>query len=203
MRIRMQTALAGLAAAMILAVAVGGAAATRFAANEGGFTYTWGALSFSGGGSTITCELTLRGTLHSRTITKTLNSLMGAFTAASVNNCQGDGRATILSGTLPWHITYGGFGGRLPSITTLSTNIIGMAYNVSDGITCLFASTTAEPFRSISSVSAGSVTGSRADETAFIDLQGGFLCELAGDSSARGPASITTAGGGTLTVNLV
>lgn len=195
--------LVGVAAALMLAAVASTASANRLATNETGITISWSRLSFSGGGSTIVCEVTLRGAFHSRTITKTLNSLIGTITAGTIGTCDGDGRATILTGTLPWHITYGGFGGRLPTITSATLNLIGASFQVSDGITCLAATTTSEPGRGIASLSGGNVTGLRADETALIDLQGGFLCELAGDSRFSGSASVTTAGGGTLTITLV
>lgn len=195
--------LVGACAAVALAAATSSATANRLALNETGFVMSWGGFTFSGGGSSIICSLTLRGGFHSRTITKTLNGLIGTITSARAGGCLGDGTVTVLTGTLPWHVTYGGFGGRLPSISTMNLNLIGVALQFSDGISCLISTSTAEPLRLISRITFGQFEFVRFDEFAFIDLAGGFLCELAGDSSFSGIGTTSTSGFSILTLSLV
>lgn len=200
---RTHSLLTALLAALLLATAVGGADANRLAVNETGFVFHWRDLSITGGGSTIICDIVLRGAFHSRTVTKTGSALIGIVTSATRNSCQGDGEATLLSATLPWHVTYGGFGGRLPSITSFTVNIINASIAADDFTPCLFASSSGEPWRLIPTVASGSVTGIWSDDTATIDLGGGFLCELGGDARIAGHGAVTTANGGTLIVSLV
>ena len=55
-----------------------------------------------------------------------LITLIGYITAAQVANCI-RGSATVLTASLPWHVRYVGFIGRLPSFEALITNFSGFA----------------------------------------------------------------------------
>lgn len=91
------------------------------------------------------CQITLEGSLHSRTMAKVVGSLVGYITRADVGPCA-SGRKTILRETLPWHIRYLSFTGTLPNITSIRYNIVGWSQRMSDGIVfCLYRSTAAEP----------------------------------------------------------
>jgi hypothetical protein len=118
--------LAGLAAAVTLAVAVGSATAGRLATSELTFRATWTPLSIqseSEGGLIIECNLTLEGSFHYRSIIKQARSLIGYVTKAAMTHpCGGAGEAWVDNGTeqaglgvsansLPWHVTYDGLSG--------------------------------------------------------------------------------------------
>lgn len=126
---------AGAAAALILALAVGSAAARNLSASSQTIRAVWNPLTFSGEGvAEFRCRLTIEGSFHSRTIAKVARSLTGAITRAIIgrpcerntawafngaerNEVLGN---TTLPNTLPWHITYEGFAGTLPNITRIN-----------------------------------------------------------------------------------
>ena len=93
----------------------------------------------------VECALTISGSLHSSTYTKTIDSLIGQITSVNVGACTG-GEVTVLSETLPWHLTYAGFSGTLPEIAEISINLIGFSAQASlsaaPGVICLARSTT-------------------------------------------------------------
>src|SRR6476659_5905806 len=99
-----------------------------------------------GGGASLNCRVTLEGSLHARTIAKVLGSLIGYITRATLGQCV-TGTATMLTSTLPWHVRYSGFEGRLPEITSVIYHVIGLALKdrLSNGLTCLFSTETNEP----------------------------------------------------------
>lgn len=150
---RSKLLLAGLTAAFILSAAVGTASANRLSVDEQGFRIVWTSLEFTAPelGVRILCPVTLEGSFHSRTIVKTLHSLIGHVTRAIINGasppCTG-GTATVLTENLPWHVTYEGFGGTLPIITSVRVLLIGARFRIDpSGIlpSCLATTTTTEP----------------------------------------------------------
>lgn len=88
-------------------------------------------------GDTV-CAMTISGSLHTRTIAKVANALVGYINRATLGACS-SGAATILTETLPWHLTYGDFTGTLPNVTGFNTNILNMSFRVREPafITCL------------------------------------------------------------------
>ena len=96
--------------------------------------------------STTTCQLTLEGSMHSRTIGKTIESLVGYITSAVLGTCAA-GSVTVLRETLPWHIKYSGFEGTLPRITSVRFHIVSAAWRIreSGGLACLARSSATEP----------------------------------------------------------
>lgn len=107
---------------------------------------TWAPLEFvEVAGRTFKCSVTIEGSLHSATITKTPELLIGFITRATlINPCVG-GRATFLQGTLPWHLRYAGFEGSLPEIRSVVMTAIGWSFQLEGS--CLFASTASQPIR--------------------------------------------------------
>lgn len=104
-------------------------------------------MDFNGGFGTIECEVTLRGTLHSRTFQKVAGSLIGYWTAANIPRCPRGG-GTVLRETLPWHIRYRGFAGVLPNITAAAADATAVAKKWREatiGATCLSLSTASSP----------------------------------------------------------
>jgi hypothetical protein len=190
MHLHIKIALVTLAATIILAVGSVGAFARNLSTNETGssvrFTFTFGSSV-----GDVECPVTLRGSFHSRTITKTDGLLIGAVTGATVNDSScTNGRATVLSGTLPWHIRYRSFVGTLPSIQRIITHVVGLAFRVQFGVSvaCLCQFTSAKPFLLIMEVGPGNeVRIMEADPDAMTDLEDeDFICAIGGDASIGG-----------------
>ncbi len=192
MRTRSKILLAALASLVVFAAAVSTASANRLAVNEQNFLAEWTDLIF-GEGITIDCPATLKGSFHSRTITKTPGSLVGHVTQVIVaeNECDsnaGSAAATVLD-TLPWHITYVGFSstGGLPNITGVELLLHDTAFEIFGlpfGISCLYEGDAG----GIVNIASGVATTLRADETSAIPLQsGGFLCPEVGHFAGEAP----------------
>ena len=105
-------------------------------------------LILSGGGSSISCTVTLEGFFHYRVVRK-IESLIGLITRAIIDtpNCRSAGlsagiRASALTETLPWHIRYVSFSGRLPAVT-IRIRIIraGLDLIIPGPITCKYSAT--------------------------------------------------------------
>lgn len=136
-----RTRLLALAAMAIAAAALGAgsAAASEFQFSPGG-TITGtslGPVTFSGSGITITCPLTLSGTVTSARVPKVSGTSYGEVTSVTIGRCTG-GTASVLS--LPWPITYNAILGTLPNAVTgvaLTVNRLGFQLSAL-GITCLY-----------------------------------------------------------------
>jgi len=202
-----------LAVALFLGAAVSLASASRLSFSASSFRLAWdrtiaGAtdLTFASTiGSPVTCPLTLEGTFHSQTITKTANLLVGYVTRASIGTngastavCTG-GNATVLTATLPWHVQYSSFGGTLPNITSVTLRLIGGSFSFNAGtVTCLARGSATEPGVGIVEVANPTTTREllfiRADETRNITLrEGSFGCGIA-NGRFRGVGAVTLLG---------
>jgi hypothetical protein len=148
--------LAAVCAALVLGAAVSGASARNFSSTSQTFRETFREVRLNLPFGITNCQMTLEGSLHSRTIAKVVGSLIGYITAARLGPCAAF-TFTVLAETLPWHVQYAGFAGTLPSITRLRTDIIGFSYRIGEprGVTCLLRSSTTEPARLEYSVGAG------------------------------------------------
>jgi hypothetical protein len=114
-------------AALLLASAVATTSARNLSVSNQNIRVTWRSLEFVGG-ATIVCQVTLEGSFHTTTIAKVARTLIGAITRVKVKRPCNGGEAWAANGldvhprlgrlnnTLPWHITYEGFEGRLPNI---------------------------------------------------------------------------------------
>ena len=174
----------------------GTASARRLSSSEQNFTATWNDLDF--GGALIQCEVIIGGVLHSRVIDKVPGSLIGFVTTAAVGPCDAGGMV-ILDGnggrpqTLPWHIQYDSFIGRLPAITGIRVRLVGMSALITFGVVdCLYRSTAALPAFGIlnRNTATGVITGLRADEAGAIPL----FSELLNDGAIPCPATGTLSG---------
>lgn len=140
-------ALLGLAVAVAtLWTLVGAAHASRLAfGNElgtGAWRAVWREMTYSIGAETGRCALTLEGSFHSLTITKTRGALIGYVTGATASNCI-SGSATVLTAGLPWQVQYQGFNGVLPTINSMALRILGFGLRITDStsrILCLVRS---------------------------------------------------------------
>jgi hypothetical protein len=152
-RLSLATALA------VAALAVGAAAAVagEFQFSPGG-TITGtslGAVTFSGSGITITCNLTIRGSVTSARVPKVAGTSYGEITSVSVGRCSG-GSASVLG--LPWPVVYNAILGTLPegvtgvSLTVQRTgfllNAIGLECLYGGSLTTLLAVTGTNPYTS-------------------------------------------------------
>jgi hypothetical protein len=138
--------LVALAATMFLGALVSTSSARTFSTTSQTFRTSFREIRFTLPFGTTSCQLTLEGSLHSRTIAKTVNSLIGYVTRADLGPCA-SGSVTILREVLPWHVQYRGFTGTLPNITTLRAVVIGWSWRFREPgfVTCLIRSTTTEP----------------------------------------------------------
>lgn len=175
--------------ASALSLAVSTASANTLGVNEQDFTIEWSPLNWIAAGTTSSCDVTLNGSFHEVAIEKVEEALLGVITGASIANCQEGAAATILTGDLPWHVVYFEFEGVLPNIEAIAVGISGIALRLDPaGIipACLFATEAAEPFVGIAELEEGVASTLTADETASIDLESRFLCDLAGDLEFSG-----------------
>ncbi len=207
MRKRSKILLGMLGATILLAASVSTASATRLESSSQSIRASWAQMIFRGFGASVTCRVTLEGTLHSRTIVKTNESLIGYITRVIVREetCTG-GTARALSETLPWHVRYRSFEGPLPGITAINTNVIGAKFRVGatvfgTNVFCLYTTTVAQPnIGSFAREGGGALTSVAVSGT--IRSSGEFGCSegtLSGSSE-----SLTVLGGTTrITVRLI
>ena len=163
--------LAALAATMLVVALSGPASANRLSLSEQETLITWDDLDFAGG--IIQCDVSLRVTFHSRTFEKVPGRLVGHITAGDVGACNAGNSASILQSSLPWHVQYDSFIGRLPSITGIRLRLINAAFliNLGGAIGCLYRSTAANPAFGIANRNAaGLITGLSADEGPSIPI---------------------------------
>lgn len=182
-----------LAAALLLAAAVGTASANRLRFSNQSFRIVWSGLVFVEPNAPmrpigLSCPVTMEGSFHSATISKVRSSLIGyitkAITAPELCFGEQDPRLFIRNGTqifldgntyesLPWHIQYDSFSGTLPAITGVRVGIVGMAFLILDIFhQCLFMSNAANPAYGIFQREAGgAISGFRAEEMTAIPLK--------------------------------
>jgi len=208
MHARSNLVLAGIAAALVMNLAVNAASANRLSISSHNTRLVWNPLVFTtgaGGESLVSCPVTLEGSIHSATISKVLGSLVGNVTRATIGeaSCRG-GRATISQASLPWHITYEGFAGTLPRITSITLLLRGVNFTIEVfGVVCGYGRPE-ENSRGIANVEAGGTITSLNSDTsiAIAKLTGGILCPSTGGFS--GTASVMVQGTTTrLTVRLI
>ena len=198
-----------LVAATLMLVAVSNASANRLSMSSRTFRITWASLEFENNinSNTVRCPVTLEGSYHSATFTKTTGALIGYITRASLNGpgCTG-GRATVLTESLPWHLRYKSFSGTLPSISGIEEDVIGESFQIeTGGVTCSETSEVIHPWRIIRGIIRilqGIIEVIRGLSEARIPLRGG-LCGF-GEGDIRGEGTPTVPGSTTqITVSLI
>lgn len=210
MRFNAKLSFAALTAALVLAAAVGAASANRLSISERNFTSVWTVpLSGSGGGEiTAECPVTINGSFHSASFAKVREGLVGHIYRAAVGSPCVSGGMTVLTETLPWHVTYEAFRGVLPRITGVAVRLIGASFRVTENFgvnVCLFRTTATNPGKMIMELNeTGAIIGLRADESTTIPMTGPFPCELTENASIfRGTANMTNAAGRQMTIRLI
>ncbi|MFL5816854.1 MAG: hypothetical protein ACJ76L_04555 [Conexibacter sp.] len=146
--------LAVVSATIIIAGALAGSVSARnFSFSSLTDRATWNRLNFIGGFGTVECEVVLRGSFHTRTLTKTVGTLIGLITEGVVTRCARGG-ATVNRGSLPWHRRYRGFTGTLPNITSVAETIAGAEFDVREptfGAVCIITNATSTGTFTVSS----------------------------------------------------
>ena len=189
MRPRSRIALAALIAALGLTAVAASASANSLEFNDNGFLFRWeptNRLLFNAFGFSAQCEWRMKGSFHSTQIAKTAGNLIGRVTESRIRqSCEGN-RGFILNAhmgesapnTLPWHLKYRAFGGRLPTITSITLEVVGLSVLIETALgNCLYRTTVEEPFAFIGTIEAGGdFTAIRADESSTIEGSGG-ICQ--------------------------
>jgi len=148
MRTHIKLGLAALIATVTLGTMVSTASAGRLSVSNQNIRVTWSSLEFEVGfGAPIRCSVTIEGTFHYRSIIKVERALIGHITRAIVRRPCEHGTAWAYNGTevnevlggtfpnsLPWHITYEGFGGGLPAITSLRLLVSGARFRIREPV---------------------------------------------------------------------
>lgn len=190
MRTRSKLALAGLAAALLLSMAITTASAREFRLDEQRFRVTWTSLEFvePSLGIRILCPVTLEGSFHSATLRKVVDSLIGHVTRAEVNSsaCR-NGTATVLRETLPWHITYGGFSGALPNITGIRVSLIRPSFR----LRVLFFECLSQPARVPGTISGTREAGGAFKAERLVPDPGRYPCGEAFEGEFVGNGNVT------------
>ena len=176
MRTRSKLALIGLGATLLMALAISTASARNLSISNQNIRITFNNLELGVEEvSTTTCHITLEGSFHSRTLSKTPDTLVGFLTRVTTGNC--NAAVTVLTATLPWHIRYAGFSGRLPAIASILARGIGAAFGIEPGlgINCLFRSNV--NFSALRNTATGELTGIEVPtQEAPLTSGGGFGC---------------------------
>lgn len=196
-RSRGRRLLAGLAAALLLLVAVDAASARNLSVTEPAFRAVWSPMSIvqRPSGVIIRCPITLEGSFQSASFMKIRGRQVGQVTSATSATCTG-GSLTILRETLPWRLNYRTFTGTLPNITTVVFELVGLSFQTNVlGFPCLFRSTAENPVNQIARVEASAIAGLTIDETILL-RSSTFQCEmqslgLSGSATVTRPGSTT------------
>lgn len=184
-------AIATVSAVAVLGAFVGAASANSLSISSNTMRVSI-PVEFSGGFGTVRCNLTLEGSMHAATLTKTAGALVGFVRRASVGPCA-QGSATLLQEALPWHVQWQSYTGTLPRIATITTGAVGAAWNIREpvfGVTCLFRSTTTEPSLGVFNLgTSGQITSMAMGGS--IQSNCGLSGSLSGTSSSISALTVT------------
>jgi hypothetical protein len=191
---RSRLLLAALGALLLLSASVSTASARNLSLNETGFSVRWSAYKIVTATGTTECPVTMQGTFHRRTFTKTAGLLIGSLTHVTINDAAcTNGRARVRTETLPWHYRYRRFSGTLPSVTEYGFDFLLWRIRITiSGAECEFTTSAEEP--AVGSLNVGASGEARTltlDPDAEIDLEDeDFLCAIAGDATLQGTGAV-------------
>jgi hypothetical protein len=195
MHSRHRLILTTLAAAAIMACCIGTASANRLSISNKNVRSVFNELVLTngaGGEGLVTCPVTLEGSFHETIIRKVEGSLIGYVSRASVASasCRG-GSATLSQESLPWHITYQGFAGRLPNITEQTLSLRNVNFRVTVlGVNCGYGRP-GESARFIARIASGVFTALIPESNiALQKLSGGAFCPGTGGFSGTGTVTL-------------
>jgi hypothetical protein len=195
MHTRIKLVFAAALAALVLSLATGSASAGRLSFTNSRIRATWSELQILREGSGILqkCAVTLEGSFHSSTIRKVVRALIGYISRGTTTERCNDNRSsmTILQEQLPWHVTYEGFTGMLPTIRTVKLLFrqVAIQFNHFEAFTCLYKTMGADNLAAELLVgAAGQITTIRWDTTRRLTLREGDIpcaatLELGGDGN--------------------
>ena len=188
--------LAVVGSTMLLGILVASASARNLEVSSQTTTALWRRMDYAGGFGTFECEVKLSGSFHSRTSTKTVDSLLGYITEGTVLRCARGG-ATINQVSFPWHRRYRGFTGTLPGITGAQETVAGFEWRIR------------EPFFG----NICTVSGATSSISIAYAVSGGTLisAEISGENSCSGingrlsgtETNVTNGAGARITVRLI
>jgi len=135
MHTKVLAALCATIASALLALGVSTATARNLSLSNQNLRVTFNNLEFeSPGAFTATCRVTLEGSFHNRTSAKVAGSLIGFLTRVVTGQCNPP-EVTVLTETLPWHVRYQGFSGRLPDISLVLAKVFGASWRAGPCLT--------------------------------------------------------------------
>jgi len=170
-------------AAMLLASAVNAGSARNLEVSSQRFRVTWSRMEFQSALVTVRCQLTLEGSMHSRTIPKVTGLLIGAITRINMKEESCAGGTGRPEQPPPWHVSYEGFTGRLPNIETVRFLSSRWQFAIiAVGVTCKYGTST----QNITGSALLNGSQEATNETALAGrnivslLEGGGLCPATG-----------------------
>ena len=161
MRLSTKLGLTALAAALLLSVAVSAASARNLSVSNQNIRVAWSRLEFQSRDRSITvrCRITLEGSFHARTIAKVARTLIGALTRIAMHRESCTGGQALPSRPPPWHLTYEGFTGTLPAISSVRLLMARFQFDIiAVGNRCFFGTATDNITFSAALNAAGEVT---------------------------------------------
>jgi len=190
MRSSLRIGLTALMAAMLLASAVSAASARNLEVSNGVFRVTWSRMEFQSSLVTVRCQVTLEGSMHSRTIPKVQGLLIGAVTRITIKEESCAGGNARPDRPPPWHVTYEGFTGRLPNIETV--RFLGQRFQfaiIAFGVTCKYGTSTDNVTNTVILNAGGEATTTQplAGRNIANLLNGPEICPAAGTMVAGVP----------------
>jgi hypothetical protein len=194
-----RTLLALVGAAVLLAALGSAAAARNLSTTSQTLRAQFRELRFNFPNASTQCQVTIDGSFHNRTISKTPGTLSGFITRVTLGACA-TGATTILTETLPWHVRYQSFTGTLPNITAITAHVIGAALRIREvgGVNCLATTSATEPgiIRMTRDTVTGAITGAELSGTLAsgfecLGTRGGFVSDNAPVTVSNSTARIT------------
>lgn len=215
MRKRSQLLLVVLAATVVV-VFTSTASAVRLRIDPSTFAATWASMRMQGAHGEIACPVTLEGTLHSATIRKVFDALVGHITRFRIAEASCTATAPVTGSASPLfvppvRITYQGFTGTLPRISSVRLAIFGfqlliLTQGAIESASCLYSST-GRPLvlRANTNTTTGRLENLQVEEASRIPrITGPFNCPpenaLGGTTNFVGPTLGSTS---TITVRLI
>jgi hypothetical protein len=122
MRLHTKLIVTALATMALFASMVGNASARNISYSSRNLTEPFDPMVWVNPVSNISCRVTMEGSFHCATISKVERALIGYISRATTDysTCRSSSfaiRARVRQSTLPWHVTYVNFIGRLPGVT--------------------------------------------------------------------------------------
>jgi len=196
--------LVALASAAVLMAALGSTATARnLSTSSQTLRAQFREIRFNFPNASTTCAVTIDGSFHNRTIAKVPGTLSGFITRVTLGACA-VGTATVLTGSLPWHVRYQSFTGTLPNITSIIAHVVGAALRVREigGTTCLAVTSAAEP--GIITMARETVTGAVTSVELTGTVLSGAECLGVGGGFVSDRAPVTVSNSTTrITISLI